>query len=307
MKAFKRSPQAAALAYAAALVVLSASVQAQQIPAGNDCWVTSWGSDEPTQLVFDALRTIAPDFFGAGSLPIPNPIEDPGNQRVIPLRGNPLDPLFVSDPNGCGCPEQVEFEMTWVDMHGVMVGPNDAHKVRKVDGPPYSTEVDTCVRRTQDVNFSGTGIPETIEIELIALSLKSIQPLPVAFDTNGDDVIDFIRLFDVFVHNSGLTQPAGMMRFEADEISSGAVMSGEMDLLELPITFEVEFREHEVPSNTFALGPFNLMFGESQGGFRRVTIPSMIPTLGTWGLILLAMALMTAGAMLWKRREHEGF
>lgn len=198
------------------------------IEEGTDCWQTEAGT-------FQRLPTLPANFFGEGSDAIPTA------HAVIELEGVPLDPAFVAAPypEGCGCPEDVEVELVWVDRHGSPVAGDSAHRVRQV--PNLETEVDTCIRRGQNARFRNQGDAVKVDVELVALSLKSVEPLEVTYKAKGPEEGP-TKLFDVFV-TQGASQKKGSMTLTAGSVQARKA-KGDILLENLPITYDVEFREH---------------------------------------------------------------
>ena len=188
------------------------------IPLGTDCWQTQPGTEQ-------RLATLPAGFFGDASKAVPKP--------TIKFTGKPLDPKFVSDPypQGCGCPQQVETKITWLDPHG-----NPTHDMRhavkqQVD---QTTKIDTCVRRTTDAKFKGKGKAVKVDIQLVALSLQSIAPLKVSF-LHGPD-----KLYDVFV-TQGSAQETGTMTFTPNSLAKNGA-KGNVKLGSLHVDYDVEFK-----------------------------------------------------------------
>jgi len=72
------------------------------------------------------------------------------------------------------------FQSTWLDQHGNEVGFDSRHKVTQVKTPnPGAGPFDTIVRRNADVNISGIGSEEVVPIEIVWLSLKSVDPIDI--------------------------------------------------------------------------------------------------------------------------------
>jgi len=188
------------------------------VPPGTDCWHTDASKQD---------FRLPPGFFYAHSRQI---------RTTIELAGVPLPVAVVKGtfPPNCGCPlSDVTTTITWTDRHGNPVSPNSIHKVSPVVNE--TTTVDTCVRRTADASFPGQGAAVRVLIRLVRLSLKSVNPLTVQFPTGPKD-------FDVTVKESS-GQSTGSMMLTAGKIE-GKKASGQVRLRSLPITYDVEFREH---------------------------------------------------------------
>lgn len=196
-----------------------------ELAEGTDCWHTEPGT-------FQRLPTLPANFFGPRSQAIPNP--------TIQFEGNALDPTFVSDPypQGCGCPDDVEVEVQWVDRHGSPVAADSAHAVSQVTTP--TTTVDTCIRRKTRAQFN-RGQAVKVDIELVALSLQSIDPLEVTYRGEPPQGEETTKLFDVFVTQSASQkQQGGTMTFTPGNIRNGRA-DGQVNLDDLRITYDVRF------------------------------------------------------------------
>lgn len=111
---------------------------------------------------------LPPGFFGTIG---PDP-SDPFVQAGIPLQGNPPVDDFRRFP-----PPMI---IAWVDQHGNVVGPDSRHKVGQLLVPEDTHTADTVVRRNDDAVFNGLGDAPTVDIEIVALSLKSVDPIVVS-------------------------------------------------------------------------------------------------------------------------------
>ncbi|HEX6901666.1 MAG TPA: hypothetical protein VF789_18200 [Thermoanaerobaculia bacterium] len=224
-----RSTRLWLLVLAVALLPLSLGAQPNRlvIPPGSDCWHTEAGTEQ-------LLESLPKDFFGPGSKAIP--------KTKIQLVGVPLPVTVVTGkfPPNCECPLEgnVNTMITWLDPHGNKT--NDTrHAVKQV--VTQTTTVDTCIRRTVKADFPGQGAAVQVNIQLVALSLKSVTPLPVSF-TDGKN-----KKFDIFVTQSAKQDP-GTMTLTAGKIQAGKT-KGKTRLKNLHITYDVEFRE-VVPAGT---------------------------------------------------------
>lgn len=194
------------------------------IETGTDCWHTEKGTEQ-------RLKTLPANYFGEGSKAIPNP--------VVQFEGVPLEPEYVAAdyPGGCGCPEEVDATVTWLNVHGDPTR-NMRHAVTQV--VDLSTDVDTCVRRSEDARFGGRGGAVKVDIELVALSLRSVEPLEVAYKDGAS------KLFDVFVTASKSQKP-GSMTFTSGAIDAHGKTRGKVKLDSLPVYYDVEYVERGGP------------------------------------------------------------
>lgn len=210
------------------LAVVGLTLQAcpqPELAEGTDCWHTEPGT-------FQKLPTLPANFFGQGSRAIPNP--------TVQFEGLALDPTFVSDPypQGCGCPQNVDVEVTWQDRHGSPVAGDSAHAVKQVVTP--TTTVDTCIRRKTRASFN-RGQATKVDVELVALSLQSIEPLEVSYRGEPPQGEETTRLFDVFVTQSASQkQQGGTMTFTPGKIRNGRA-DGDVNLDDLRITYDLRF------------------------------------------------------------------
>jgi hypothetical protein len=219
--------------------------EAAVLKEGSDCWQTEPGTQQ-------RLRTLPANFFGQGSKAVPNP--------TIKFKGVPLPPARVKDPfpKGCGCPEKVDTKITWLDPHG-NVTRDMRHAVKQV--VDQTTKVDTCVHRKTNANFKGRGVAQKVDIQLVALSLQSIEPLKVTY-TNGST-----KLFDVFVTESG-PQDTGTMTFTPTSFNARRA-KGNVKLGALHITYDVKFVEHGGTA-TFSVTGQRLQLVNTPGTFEQL-------------------------------------
>lgn len=242
-----------ALAMGVALLSLGAiGCPPYPLEPGTDCWETQTGTQQ-------RLKTLPAGFFGEvdgqKSNAMPNPL--------IELAGLPLDPGVVSEV--CGCPEEVEYDVTWLDPHGVPTEPDSGHAVTQVKTP--TTPVDTCIRRTVAADVKKEGVALKVDIELVKLSLQSVNPIEVEYGHGKPDVQRPKKSFDVFITESG-TQKAGSMTFTTNSIASGKA-KGDSLLGNLFVNYDVEFREVGNPANTFSRTGLSLKFSGTKGNFTR--------------------------------------
>ena len=198
---------------------------------------------------FDAFKTEGPTSVDIPRMPVPGGPSFPegffGMKGVIP--SDPILPPNPSDPDGivtafriplqghpAGLPallpqeifDSVFFTTKWVDQHGNEVGPDSVHKVNQVQEPtclPFPCNFDTVVRRTGDATFNGVGETQEVPIEIVALSLMSINPIEVTY---GGAPSSF---FDVFVTLSPGPQLTGKMGLISTSIGRGTVQ-GDLNL-----------------------------------------------------------------------------
>jgi hypothetical protein len=109
-----------ALAAGVALLTLGANgCPPYPLEPGTDCWHTETGTQQ-------RFKTLPAGFFGEVNGEKSNPVINP----LIELTGN-VDPADVEDLlKKCGCPEKVEYEVSWLDRHGNPVDPDSKHRVQ---------------------------------------------------------------------------------------------------------------------------------------------------------------------------------
>jgi hypothetical protein len=236
------------LALAAGVALLSLGARGcppQPLEPGVDCWHTETGTQQ-------RFKTLPPGTFGSldGTEKTQS---NPVTTQSIELTGN-VDPADVEDLLAkCGCPEEVEYDITWLDPHGVETDPNSGHAVTQVKTP--TTTVDTCIRRTARANVQNKGVASQVEIQLVAVRLKSVNPIEVTYG-GGPPASRPKKYFDVFVTESG-TQKVGKMTLTTNTIANGKA-NGDVLLGSLPVHYDVTFREVGNPTNEYYLKDLSL-------------------------------------------------
>jgi len=263
--------------------VFAASVQAQGIPPDCDCWVTDPGTTV-------RIPTLPADFFGPGS--------DPFISTVIPVEGNPGP---IAGAAAALCPANQEMTTVWVDPHGTPVAPDDMHAVRQeIVGP------DTIVCRLEAANFSGgVGVPDTIDIELVELSLVSSDPIVVTFNAGGG-----VSSYDVFITETAIV-PGGSMRLTPNSIGPTGGSTGIAEVPDMPIEYELTFVKVQGANGAPNLVLPNLntnmgnspIHGQNPGSFT-YTAPIIggIPALGPIGMVAMLSCLLVLGVLVLRRR-----
>ena len=265
-------------------LVVTGVVWAQDIPSGTDCWTT----EAITTVEIPALPE---GFFGSKS----GTPSDARPIQVIGVEGLPLPDGVVTGT--CNCPLVPQVELIWVDQHGNPVEPNDLHKVKQqevvVAGVPQ--DIDTCVQRNGNVTFSGIGNPETVQIELIELSLKSIAPITVTYGAQPTSQ------FDVFITESG-TQTVGQMTL-TPQASSGSDWAGDVDNDSLFVDYQITFEDVAMVQTTpNPLSPMSLEFVDTPGTFN-TNVDQTVPALNPWAVVLLVVAIAMASIFMLRRRQ----
>lgn len=251
------------------------SVQAQQqVTAGVDCWET-----DPNSTI--ELPPLPGGFFGTKNGQPSQPF--PGG--TVDVIGLPLPPGVATDPNGCNCQTDSELELVWVDMHGNPVMPGDMHAVGQALVPD---PIDTCVRRLSDVPLGAPNTPAPVQVEIVELSLVSVNPIQVDFSPEPPS------FYDVFVGLDG-AQSQGQMEF----IPGASLTTGDVALQGLPVNFQLNFEPVDPNDGVspVGMGGLNTNFENTNGTF---TLSLAVPTLGWTGavvggaLALLGLAVLTA-------------
>ena len=156
------------------------------VPEGHDYWRTPPGGAAIN------LPTLGPGFFGFAEGNPSRPI--PGG--VIEFEGWPFD--FPAVPLGVGRRLTDRFVLggNWTFQNVNIVGPDSIHQfdpigggeVRHVEPRSY----DTVVRRG-GASFGSPEETQDVPIEIVELSLRSVEPVEVSFQQGPN------RFFDVFV------------------------------------------------------------------------------------------------------------
>ncbi len=212
------------------------------IPAAKDCWLTPPGG---------ASVDIPEFFIGSRFFSFdPNNPNDPNENQslglpafTLDLVGWPWDFPCGPPPPGCLPDDKFETVVVWRDQHGNVVSAESVHRVdSSTEVRPKHTEprnYDTVVRRGEAC-FDQVGDTADVPIEIVALSLKSVDPINVSFQTGPDRQYDvFVCLSDVYRQEQedflrGAGQPfhgrqslEGRMRMTATEVNPAG---GKVDL-----------------------------------------------------------------------------
>lgn len=210
----------------AAALLMTQPAQAVEIPAGYDYF--------DTDMEYSGV-TIP----GIGHIPlmgfaVPGP---PDPMALFPLPEDAKPPTTK---------QLVGFQVTWLDPHGTVVGPESQHKVTQVTEPVWGDVIspfDTVIRRKAGADISGVGGEATIPIEIVWLSLKSTAPIDIGLPS----------LVDVYVGLNAGGQIEGKTKLvsttslgDAGTISIGIPGvspsdSADPDFLGLPVTYDVMF------------------------------------------------------------------
>lgn len=265
------------------------SLHAVTIPAGYDFFITGAGThveigtepggdNPPIPLGFFGVKNGSPSDTFSGVVDLKSFF---GPNLIYPYP-SPFPPF------------QNIFRTKWLDPHGNEVGPNSAHKVQQVLEPidPF----DTIIQRKDSATLANAGDSTEVEIEIIWLSLVSIDPIKVTY---GPEPSSF---FDVYVGLSDSTpQQQGKTRLTATVPggSEGTVDLGSKTdpVLGLPLIYDVYFFDVNDSSTKYKISnvPARL-YNSELGAYTAVPEPS------TW----LHFGIGLAGIWLCGRRKQKG-
>jgi hypothetical protein len=266
---FRAAVVARAIVLSSAVSLLVAGTAQAQLPPGTDCWETQPGTTA-------AIGPFPDGFFGdVGGVP-----SDPFPKFPHPVEGVPL-------PGGtCTCsPDPVEF----FDMHGNPVEPDDIHAVSSNEAI-----YDTCIDRPDPVPFAGgPGVPETVPIEIIELSLKSVSPIIVTYGGANHTSCE------LFI---GLDGPQTLGSLEMTPFMV-APPAGAMVLDALPVKYAITFdcTGPGGPAASQVLNNLNTNFEGATGVFGE---GSPVPTLREWGLFFAILGMMSV-TELWSYQQRQ--
>ena len=271
------------LATCAALVLAGSLAQAQSIPAGCDCYVTEPPPAGDTQVRIPALPA---GFFGSVA---GNP-SDPRPSQAIPVQGLALPPAIIT----ALCPNAVVYETVWVDQHGTPVAPDDRHRVGQSQVATVAA-IDTIICRPNATPVPPPGGSAPIEIELRELSLVSVNPISVTYGGGAAT-----RFWNVLITEQGVS-PGGSMTIQTTGTLPNGVTGG-MTMNSLPVQYQLRFEEINatLPANGL---PGNLDFTNSSTGTWTFFTGPPIPAMTTWGLAILTLVLLGAGAFTIHKRK----
>jgi hypothetical protein len=256
-----------------------------QLDPGCDCWITELG----TQIELPPLPS---GFFGSKN----GTPSDATPQQLIGVRGNPLPTATIMNL----CPNAITYTTTWLDRHGTPVAPNDKHAVSQQSQPAGVEPIDTIVCRTAAVCFTAIGNPETVPIELVELSLVSMNPITVTYGTQPSSS------FDMHITESG-PQAAGSMDLTPTQF--GPTVQGNVLLNSLPIDFRVQFVDTAGFFPVFSLPTDNIDFTGNTGQFTASNAPPCgpvgVPTLTGWATLVFVGLLIAIGVLMIRRRAGQ--
>ncbi len=182
---------------------------------------------------------------------------------LVPLEGfavpGPPDPtqLFPLPPGLTPPTGIVGFRVTWLDPHGTVVGPDSKHKVTQLVEPILGVwPFDTVIERKSAADIAGVGDETTIPIEIVWLSLKSVQPVDLGDPAHtqvdvyaglhpGSQIEGKTKLTSTTLAGEAGTIDLGLKGTTSDDPASP-------DFLGLPVIYDVLFIPHgmdPIPAN----------------------------------------------------------
>lgn len=232
------------MALAVALTATGLEAASLRIPAGHDMFITPADGRTYFYLAASSAQPIPRGFFGcvqtrSGCLPS-DPIEIPAR---VNFRGLPTGPLGQQ-----ASPFGTEPCKTVSDPEKFGVHCSDgANNFQSTSPNPTSLEdVDTIVFRNGDLVFNAIGSVSTTPIELVSLSLESIEPIVVQYG-NGQ----VTQRFRVKAIGPRTTSRPGSMTVKRSGDSSGVYFST------LPVSVRISF-QNTSSSGPSALAPIDL-------------------------------------------------
>ena len=141
---------------------------------------------------------------------------------VTPALATPIAPgvdLFAAVPgDGFGNGSQWDFSSMSIPADFFWPGSDPFHDLVPLEGDPTGPgNIDTRVERLDGINPFPVGAPaQPIDIELVALSLKSVDPITVSMNGGAST-----ELWDVYMDLSG-PQPIGTMDVDHAQANGGA-------------------------------------------------------------------------------------
>ncbi len=237
----------------ASVWVLSGPALALDVTAGYDLFETVPGSPLANGTYADAPALPAGFFGTQGGFP-----SDPFPGGRLFLDGLPTGPLIYSADSFQ--PAAPFDELGALAQHGVL----DA----RLGGGLSQT--DTIVQRLGTASLPLVGSMDTIPIEIVSLSLQSIQPITVTYGAGGQS------FFDVFVTLDGVQSP-GSMTLTRTNATGGTFDS------QLPVQFKIEFQNTNLGGPS-AAGP--LTGGDLLTSFN-VPFEVLVPEPSTVALLVI--------------------
>ena len=263
------------------LAVLSASpVNAQVNPLTIDAGAVFFESQPETTL---DIQGVPAGFFGAISGLPSDPIPV-GSPLSLGIQGIPTRPLGLPGSNL----NLTSDVVCWVDIFAVKIKHCVRDRIAVPDPFPLSN-TDTIIEITDDLTLNNIGDTETVEVEIVSLSLQSATPLEVTY--GGGQAASF---FDVFLR----LDPSSTQRRGSIIATREGENFGTFDSV-LPLAFEMEFINTN-PNGPRAMGTIidDLDLVADDVAFNVVAnIPESSSPLALLGLVALGV-----GASLLRKR-----
>jgi hypothetical protein len=191
-----------------------------------------------------------------------------------------------------------QTDVVWLDIHGDPVPAGSVHAVSQV--PTHAPTPDTCVRRLTTATFpGGVGVPETVPIELVQLSLVSVSPITV--NCGGP------TQWNVAITESGV-QPQGSMELTPAVVTP--LPNGTVTVPSLPVNFQMRFVPVGTGSPVQFNGNVNMQNPNPQapgppGQFTALFAGPIIPVFPGMGFVFAALLLALAGFWVYHRRAFR--
>ncbi|MFC1571973.1 hypothetical protein ACFL6M_00080 [Candidatus Eisenbacteria bacterium] len=271
--------------FAAALLFLPSLVFAQDLESGCDCWQTEPGTQVRIPLLPEG-------FFGTKS-GVPS---DPIPPQTIAVRGEALPDSVILEY----CPEAVIFETVWYDRHGSEVNADDKHRVTSQTEAVGVEPIDAIVCRLDDVTLPGIGTPVAVQIELVELSLHSIDPIEVVFPTQPSSYYHVTVTEDELANNQG--------QLTLIPTDDSPYDQGDMLMDNLSVGYTMTFIDSEEIRPPVEMEHLNIEFHDTPGAFgiggppmARTRVPALSPTM----LAILALTLIAVASFILIRSRYR--
>lgn len=229
-------------------------------------------------------------------------VTQPGSLAPIPalpagffgdLNGTPSDPTVATSVPVNSGPDLVAL----VEVNTFLTGPG-CHD-HGGGAPPvpgkhcYEQQLETLVPIYDTViersggTITNTGESLGASVEIVHLSLVSAFPFEVTYGAEGSLFYDL----GIGLDDSGGAQPSGMLM-----LTRTTDLAGTMDTI-LPVDYEVTFTEVGGPRVFIAT---QTSTQQSLGNSWQV----VVPTVSTWGMIVLVLLALTAGTVVFARQRR---
>lgn len=245
------------------LLIAPGARAAVDFQGGEDCWVTNGATTTVD------LGTFPANFFNCGT------------KHSLAFTPGPI-PMSGAAPVVCNCAPPT---ITWTNAHGSPVNAGDKHAVNST---ATQASGDTCVRRKSNVILNA-GVPTNIPIEILALHIRSTNPLAVPMD----DLTTCFYQIDITL--DGSTQAQGSITLTPGTNPH----DGTVNLTSLPVGAQVSY----TPTSGccgHGVTPASDTFTNSTGTYH---VNDVFPSMGTVGAAaLIGLILVGMIVVLWRRR-----